>query len=162
MSPKSSVLAVLVLAAATFFAVAAATARNGDAKIYYFGASGCDYCSNGLTFLKRYKAEDERVSFQDFDIIANPDDATLFVRVVNAIGLADPRVPMTIVGRHVIIGYEDDDTTGREIKMAVEQCRLTSCPDLVNGLMTFGPEIAAGTPKNWVVDRRFAKAAIAH
>ncbi len=152
---KSMLLAVLVLAIA-----GAATGKDLEPKIYYFGATGCDFCSNGLAFLKRYTAEDDRVRFQDFDIIGSPDDAALFVRVVNAIGLADPRVPMTIVGRHVIVGYEDDGTTGREIRVAVEQCRLNGCPDLVNGLITFGPEIAAGNPKSWVVDQRFAKAAV--
>lgn len=154
---KSAFLAGLIFTASVF----AATAKDIEPQIYYFGASGCEFCDNGLAFLKRYKTEDDRIRFQDFDIVGSPDDATVYVRVVNAIGLLDPHVPMTIIGRHVIIGYEGDDTTGLEIKLAVEQCRLGSCPDLVKGLMTYGPEIATHTPGNWVVDRRFAKAAAA-
>lgn len=154
---KSAFLAALVFSASAF----AAVAKDIEPKIYYFGASGCDFSENGLAYLKRYKIEDDRLSIQDFDIVGNPDDATVYVRVVNAIGLLDPRVPMTIIGRHVIIGYESDDTTGLEIKLAVEQCRVGSCPDLVKGLMTFGPEIASDAPRNWVVDRRFANAGVA-
>ena len=153
---KSAFLAALVFSASVF----AAAAKDIEPKIYYFGASGCDFSENGLAYLKRYKIEDDRLSIQDFDIVGNPDDATVYVRVVNAIGLLDPRVPMTIIGRHVIIGYESDDTTGLEIKLAVEQCRVGSCPDLVKGLMTFGPEIASDAPRNWVVDRRFANAGV--
>lgn len=157
MSFKSTILAALLFAASLCPAMAA----DIEPKIYFFGASGCDFCANGLAFLKRFKAEDNRVLVQDFDIVGSPDDATVYVRLVNAIGLSDPRVPMTIIGRHVIIGYEDDDTTGLEIKLAVEQCRLKACPDLVRGIMTYGPEVALETPGEWTVDRRFAKAASA-
>ena len=130
---KTAFLAGLVLVASVF----AAAAKDIEPKIYYFGASGCDFCDHGLAFLKRYKIEDDRILFQDFDIIGSPDDATIYVHVVNAIGLLNPRVPMTIVGRHVIVGYESDDTTGLEIRLAVDQCRVGFCPDLVKGLMTF-------------------------
>ena len=85
--------------------------------------------------------------------------SAVYVRVITAIGFLDPRVPMTVVGRHVIIGYEGDDTTGLEISMAIEQCRLKACPDLVHGLLTYGPEIAtADENKGWIVERRFASA----
>ena len=154
---KTTFLAGIILMAS----VVTAAVKDIEPKIYYFGANGCEFCENGLAFIKRYKIEDDRILFQDFDIVGSPDDATIFVRVVSAIGLLDPRVPMTIVGRHVIVGYESDDTTGLEIKLAVEQCRVGSCPDLVKGLMTFGPEIATNAPRNWVVDRRFANAAVA-
>lgn len=153
-----------ILAAALMFAGAilgsiAAPAAEVEPQIYYFGASGCDFCESGLAFLKRYSAEDGRVRHKDFDIVGSADDALVYVRVVNAIGLLEPRVPMAIIGRHVIVGYEDDETTGQEIKLAVEQCRLRSCPDLVHGLMTYGPEVAATKPGDWVVDSRYAKAA---
>ena len=153
---KSLFLAVLVFAGGMI----AAAANVVEPQVYYFGASGCDFCDNGLAFLKRFKVEDDRVRFHNFDIVGKPDDATLYVRVVNAIGLSNPRVPMIIIGRHVIIGYESDETTGHEIRLAVEQCRLGSCPDLVHGLMTYGPEVAMETPGQWLIDRRFAKAAV--
>lgn len=156
-----SLMRILAVAACLAASAFAASAQAIEPQIYYFGASGCDFCANGLAFLKHFKAEDDRVHFHDFDIVGSPDDATVFVRLVNAIGLSDTRVPMTIIGRHVIIGYEDDDTTGLEIKLAVEQCRLKTCPDLVHGMMTYGPEVALRTPEQWIIDRRYAKAAAA-
>lgn len=135
-------------------------AKGFEPRVYYFGASGCDYCANGLAFLKRYKAGDDRVLFREFDIIASPDDAEAFVRVVSAIGLSDPRVPMTIIGHHVFVGYEGDDSTGEEIKLAVEQCRASGCTDVVKAVLSFGPEVADAAAK-WIVNRRAAQFAMA-
>lgn len=132
------------------------TAKDIEPHIYYFGASGCDYCANGLAFIKAFQERDERVQYRAFDIVASSDDAEAFVRIVNAIGLADPQVPMTIIGHHVFIGYEGDDSTGEEIRLAVEQCRNSGCADVVKGVLSFGPEVA-GASQGWIVNRRFAK-----
>jgi thiol-disulfide isomerase/thioredoxin len=138
----------------------ARSAQGAEPEIYYFGATGCDYCNAGLAFFKRLQKDDPRVRIHEYDIVASPDDATIFVRAVNAIGLLDPQVPLTVIGHHVIIGYQDDDTTGNEIALTLEQCRIKACPDFMHALVTFGPEVAAADPaEKWVVERRFAKAA---
>lgn len=137
----------------------AQSAQAAEPDIYYFGATDCEFCENGLAYLKRLQKDDKRIRLHDYDIIANPDDATIFVRVVSAIGLLDPRVPMTVIGHHVIVGYEDDETTGNEIRLTVEQCRVKACPDILHGLVTFGPEVAGAEPADkWIVERRFANA----
>jgi glutaredoxin len=132
------------------------TAKDIEPQIYYFGASGCDYCANGLAFIKAFKDRDGRVQYRAFDIITSSDDAEAFVRVVNAIGLSDPQVPMTIIGHHVFVGYEGDDSTGEEIQIAVEQCRASGCRDVVKDVLSFGPEVA-GASQGWIVNRKFAR-----
>lgn len=152
-------LALLALIASALLSAAPSGAASPQPTIYYFSAEGCDYCANGLAFLKRWKTADEGIKIREFDIVANSDDATAFVRIVQAIGLADPRVPMTIVGHHVFIGYEGDDSTGEEIKLAVEQCRAKECADVVRGLLAVGAE-SVKAPGGWILHQRFAKAAI--
>jgi hypothetical protein len=136
-----------------------ARAQTKQPAVYFFGASECDYCANGLSFLTQWKKSDDRFSLRVFDIVASSDDAGAFVQIVQAIGLADPRVPMTVVGNHVFIGYEGDATTGVDIKAAVEQCRASSCPDVIRGILTLGADIAMARA-GWDINRRFAKAAM--
>lgn len=155
-----SLVAAFALVMAPALMLAPSIARSAEPAVYYFGSTGCDYCATGHAFLTRWKAADSRVTIREFDIVSSSDDATSFVTVVAAIGLADPRVPMTIVGHHVFIGYEGDDSTGEEIKLAVEQCRAKDCPDIVKGLLTLGAQVVTA-PQGWVVNQRFAKAAIA-
>jgi len=104
-----------VLTAGALLATTPVRSQSAEPVVYYFGAAGCDYCANGLAFLTRWKAADPRMTLRAFDIVASPDDATAFVVVTNAIGLADPRIPMTVVGHHVFVGYEGEETTGEEI-----------------------------------------------
>jgi thiol-disulfide isomerase/thioredoxin len=146
---------LLALVLAMPFTVRAAAA---EPVIYYFGATGCEFCANGLAYLERLQTKDKRVQLKHYDIVAQPDDATLFVRVVGAIGIDLVRVPMTIVGNHVIIGFEDDGTTGEEIRLTLDQCRVSNCPDLVLPITKFGPEIVSGSKEKWQIENRFAKA----
>jgi len=136
------------------------TAGAAEPEIYYFGASGCGYCDDGLMFLKRLQFDDKRVRLNSFDIVANPSDAEVYIRVVAAIGFINPQVPLTIIGNHAIIGYQDDETTGNEIRLTLEQCRLKTCPDLVHGyLPSDNGMIVAKTRHDWIIERKFAKAA---
>ena len=158
MTIKRFAFAVSLLISLTAILVPA-RAQTKEPAVYFFGASECDFCANGLAFLMQWKKSDERFSLRVFDIVANSDDAAAFVEIVQAIGLADPRVPMTVVGNHVFIGYEGDATTGTDIKAAVEQCRATSCPDVIRGILTLGADVAMARG-GWDINQRFAKAAI--
>lgn len=130
-----------------------------EPQIYYFGATGCDFCGNGLGFLKRLEAKDARLRLTALDIIANDKDAGVFVAVTKAIGLADPQVPMTVIGHHVIIGFENDETTGAEIISVIDQCRRSNCPDLVRAILKHGGDAeVVSNDRAWVIERRFAKA----
>jgi len=136
------------------------TARAAEPEIYYFGASGCGFCADGLVFVKHLQHDDKRVRLTSFDIVANPGDAEIYIRVVAAIGFSDPQVPLTVIGNHAIIGYQDDETTGNEIRLTLEQCRLQVCPDMVRGYLQFNTEMAVTEMHSkWIVERRFAAAA---
>jgi Universal stress protein family len=44
-------------------------------------------------------------------------------------------VSVAVIGHNVVIGYIDDDTTGKEILDHVAECRKTGCPDAVQKLL---------------------------
>lgn len=152
-------LRLLLALALLLIVLPARDASASEPQIYYFGAEGCDFCAEGRSYLKRLAMTDDRIKLREFDIVSNSDDALAFVLVVSAIGLSDPQVPMTIIGHNVIIGYQSDETTGEEIRLTLEQCRATSCRDIVGSLIGSGPEAALVTRRNWRIERRFADAA---
>ena len=134
-------------------------AKPAEPEIHYFRVTGCRFCDDGLSFLKRYREEDKRIVLHDYDVLRSEREATLFVRVVDAIGLTDPRVPMTIIGRRVIIGFDTDETTGWEIRQVVEQCRIVECPDMLRSIIHYDPEVVTSSTDTWVVERRYAGSA---
>jgi glutaredoxin len=129
-------------------------------QVYVFGAEQCSFCERAVRFLRRLHGEKGRFTLHEYDIVASSDDATLFVKVVAAIGLNDPVVPMVIVGREVLLGFQSDETSGREIERHIETCHATGCPDLIRPLIepaTPADSVATGP---WMVHRRWAQASL--
>lgn len=152
------------LAAAFAFVVlltaAPVASRAAEPVIYYFGATGCDFCEVGKTFLERWKTDDKRVRLNVYDIVDRGEDALLFVRVTNAIGLIDTVVPMTIIGDHVILGFQDGETTGQEIQGVVQHCREVGCPDVVRLFLEPDNLEAVKAPRNWIIERKYDRTAM--
>jgi hypothetical protein len=44
-------------------------------------------------------------------------------------------VPVVVIGHHVVIGYDGDETTGAEILSDAAECRKTGCKDAVRDLI---------------------------
>ncbi len=153
----------LILLAFTALISLGTAAVAAEPEVYYFGAAGCEFCANGLSYLKRLQAQDERLRLTTFDIVANDADAGVFVSVTKAIGLSDPQVPMTVIGHHIIIGFEGDETTGSEIASILESCRRSTCPDVVRSILGHGGDgEMVSNERGWVIERRFAKASSRH
>jgi thiol-disulfide isomerase/thioredoxin len=136
---------------------------NADALepvVYVFGAEQCGYCERAVKFLRRLHAEKGRFTLHEYDIVASSDDATLYVKVVAAIGLTDPVIPMVIVGREVLLGFESDEASGREIQRNIERCHIAECPDLLRPLIEPTDAVSTVATGSWIVHRRWAEAAL--
>ncbi len=94
------------------------------------------------------------------DIVRGSVEATLYAWVVTLIGLASPVGPMIIIGREVILGYESDETTGREIAGHIEACQTKDCPDLI-GRMIERPGVSdVADVGTWTMHRRWIEAGL--
>jgi glutaredoxin len=121
-------------------------------RVYLFGATHCPLCQKALNFLQRTSAADARFTFRGFDIERNSAEAELFLRVVLDIGIEEPVVPIIIIGPHVLLGFDDDATSGPEIMKRIERCQTEACPDLVAQLQALGA--AASGKRAWQVSRK--------
>ncbi len=136
-SPASTIgrwrwLAVLFLslwAQASFAGDAPAQAR-----VYLFWAAGCPHCEKEIDFLKRLATEDPRVSVRDFEVTRDAANRNLYRDVVLAFGIADPAVPLTVIGDRVWVGYSTEALSGAEMRSHIANCLTVNCPDAVAGL----------------------------
>lgn len=110
----------------------------GDApaqiKVYLFWAAGCPHCEREIDFLKRLETEYPQVSVHEFEITRNAANRNLYRDVVQAFGVTDPAVPLTVIGNQVWIGYSTDASSGAGMRSRIASCLATSCPDAVAGL----------------------------
>ena len=137
-----------------------ALAANPTPQLYVFGAGQCSYCQKALIFLRDLRSRDKRFQLHEFDIVRSSEEATLYARLVTSIGLSAPVVPMIVIGREVILGYESGETTGREIASHIEACQISDCPDLVGGMMELPGATDVVSPGTWTTHRRWMEAAV--
>ncbi len=116
-------------------------------RVYLFGASHCQLCQKALAFLRRTSATNQRFTLREFDIERSSEEAELFVRVLLDIGIDEAVVPIVIIGPHVLLGFDDDATSGPEIMRRIETCQTEACPDFVAQLEALGP--AAAGKRAW-------------
>jgi glutaredoxin len=100
-------------------------------QVYVFGAQQCLHCDAALQFLSRLRQDTHAFEFHDYDIVASSEAATLFARFIQAMRVANPAVPMIVIGSSITFGFENDATTGRDLRRQIDACRRTTCPDLM-------------------------------
>lgn len=126
-------LAMLVLA---FLApVSHADERLETPTVYLFWSEGCPHCEREIDFLQRLQQMQPQLALHDFEITGDGGNRALFRKVVEAFGIDDPAVPLTIIGNRVWVGYADDATTGSEMQRRIALCAVQSCPDAVAALI---------------------------
>ena len=152
-------MACALLSFSSLFGVA--TAGGSKPQLYIFGAEKCGYCQKALIFVRGLQSKDDsRFQLHDYDIVRSSEEATLYARVVTSIGLDSPVVPMIIIGREVILGYESDETTGREIAGHIEACQTKNCPDLIGRMIGMPGSTGVVHIEPWTMHRRWIEAGL--
>ncbi len=105
--------AIMFLSVSAFFVPGSAVASD-PVRIEVLERSDCVHCQAEKSFLNdmRSRRDDIDVRFLD---ITDPANERLFVQVAEKAGLSKS-TPITIVGMHVIQGFDASDTTGKKIE----------------------------------------------
>jgi hypothetical protein len=115
-----------------------ALAEGGERPfdVYLFWAEGCPHCAREIGFTQQWTDKEPQVRMHYLEVTRETANRKVFGAVVRHFGIQRPGVPLTVVGEHFFEGYDDDATTGSEIKRAVEACLRSSCRDVVRPLLT--------------------------
>ncbi|MDP2927133.1 MAG: glutaredoxin [bacterium] len=98
--------------------------------LYFFYGSTCPHCQKAEEFFEKVKPDYPDLEIILFEVFGNKENAVLFQKAFKAAGLTGPlAVPVIFIGEKTIIGYADDETTGKEIKEAIKFCQENSCSD---------------------------------
>lgn len=124
------------------------------ADLYLFWRRGCPHCEKELAYLESLRAATRELRVHAFELDVEPSHRTLFARVVEMLRIADPAVPLTIIGARHLVGYDDDSTTGAAIAALVHECIAQGCPDIVAPLAEGRePPAAVTTPRPMMPER---------
>jgi glutaredoxin len=127
------VLAIFALS--LLLAAPASAAEPREADLYLFWRIGCQYCEREMAFLDALAQRQPALRVHRFEILREPANRALMAKVADALGAEGGSVPFTVIGGHVIVGYLDDASSGREIEARVRECLARGCADPVKPII---------------------------
>ena len=136
-----------VITAVTMCTPASAAGRSSPhpLHVYLFWTESVSFSVRANAFLTQMAASDPDIRLDAFDVNASADNLRLFERILVRIGTDVARVPFTIIGSEVFVGFESDEVTGAEFVAKIEECRRSGCPDRLFDLLDLdSPEVVMG------------------
>jgi len=104
------------------------TANEGF-EVHFFYLPDCSHCEEQKPFNEELANTYPSISFIYHDA-TNHEENALLTEMLAAIGVKDePVFPVTIFGRQAFGGWESEETTGEQIKLALQQCLAGNCPE---------------------------------
>jgi thiol-disulfide isomerase/thioredoxin len=122
---------VLLLITFTFLGLANfALAQDKEVNLYFFYGDTCPHCKKAEVFLGELKEKHPSLKVNSYEIFGNKENARLLLQFFENCGEKKTvRVPAIFIGQEVIIGYLNEETTGRTIEKAVKDCLERECLD---------------------------------
>lgn len=110
--------------------------------LYFFWSQGCPHCADEKVFLAKMQAKYPELIIRDFEISTNQKNLNLLSQVAQKVNVQGGSVPLTVVGENHVLGFLNEEITGRQIEEAIRCALANHCPDLVADL-----EVSVGEPK---------------
>lgn len=123
------------------------SAATATTDIYIFWREGCPHCGREKDFLQRLANEEPRVRIHELEISQSQAHFQAFETLVRGAGIDRPGVPLTVIGQTLLQGFQDDSTTGAEIRRHALSCLTIACPDSVKPLLE-SPSVSESLPAN--------------
>lgn len=86
-------------------------------KVFY--GEECLHCADEKIFLSKMQEKYPDLDIEYYEVWYNESNAQYFVEYAREMGVEPSGVPLTFIGNHSIIGYFNDDTTGRDIERII-------------------------------------------
>lgn len=100
-------------------------------EVHFFYYSGCSHCKDQEPFNEKLAKTYPSVCVIYHDG-ANPGEYALLTEMIVGTGITEDQLdfPITIIGKQVIVGWESEETTGRKIEEALQQCLAGNCQEV--------------------------------
>lgn len=142
--PPIFFLSISIIVLLTLGAAGPAHARN-EATVYFFWGEGCPSCKHEKPFLAQLERKYPELKIKSYEVWHSRENAELFSRMARAYGTKVEVVPTTFIGDfEPLVGYFDDEVTGKSIETAIRHCIEYGCTDPIEKLGEFSSPAKKG------------------
>jgi hypothetical protein len=124
------VIALIALGAVLLFTgqEAAKPSTTEGLEVHFFYLPGCSHCHEQEPFNDKLANEYPSIEFICHDA-TKPEESALLAQMLASAGeKGNPEFPVTIFGGQAFTGWESEETTGKAIEAALQQCLAGNCP----------------------------------
>jgi hypothetical protein len=122
------IISLIILGVVIAFTSQGTSSPGEGFEVYFFHVTGCSHCDEQRPFNEKLANKHPQIQIIDYDA-TTPAGSALLSGKLEELGIEDvPDVPITIFGNQVFGGWESEETTGRAIEEALEQCLAGTCP----------------------------------
>jgi len=109
---------------------AAKPITNEGLEVHFFYLPGCSHCDEQKPFNEKLANTYPSIHFIYHDA-TKPKESALLLKMLTNLGVEDehPGFPVTIFGERAFIDWESEETTGKEIEQALQQCLAGDCSE---------------------------------
>lgn len=98
----------IILIAVLFFCLLTnVNAKEKNINIYFFNGDGCPHCAEEEEYLNKIKKQYSNIKIVKYEVWYNKKNAEFMNLVKEKLNITSPGVPITIIGKTYIIGYND-------------------------------------------------------
>jgi len=123
-----------------------------DVNLYFFYSDTCPHCATEHEFLSNIKDDYPGLNIYGFEVTKSRDNARALVEVAEYFDTKASSVPYTVIGEEVVIGYSNNETTGKQITNAIDNClgAMNICADPLYGILGIAELVGdiGDTPSN--------------
>jgi len=138
---KYLLITVICLSIVLGFANKSSFAQQKEVNLYFFWGQGCPHCADEKPFLESLKIKYPQLRVYDFEVWNNKENRDLLVEIGKKLNIEITGVPLTIIDNQTIVGYYNDQTTGKQIEDLILKCLNAECADWVKEIV-FSDRIA--------------------
>ena len=122
------IISLIVLGIVIGFTSQGTSSPGEGYEVHFFFLPSCSHCDEQEPFNEKLESEYSSINITPHDATA-PAGSTLLSEMLEERGIQyEPDFPVTIFGNQVFGGWESENTTGRAIEEALQQCLAGDCP----------------------------------
>ena len=114
-------------------------------RVYVFWQEGCPHCARAIAALEAMATTDPALELTRIELGSDAENNAAFVQVLETYLLPRAAVPLVAIGGQAFVGYDAGGGRDALYRRAIENCRVSDCPDVV------GPLLAQATAANAVI-----------
>jgi len=122
------IISLIILGIVIGFTSQGTSSTDEGFEVHFFHIPGCSHCEKQEPFNEKLANTYPSIQIIEHDA-TTPAGSALLSEKLAELGIEDePGFPITIFGNQVFGGWESEETTGRAIEEALEQCLAGNCP----------------------------------